>query len=375
MITNDGRNIVAKFLLGQAPEFASYIAAGCGATPALSSASVVVDPNKQVMEFESFRVPITSKGFIKQDGQEKLILKAEMPTEQRYIITEVAFFSGAQNALAGNYDSKNLVSFTPAEDWLYVTNGITNSITYITSNVDSDNSNSDFNSASANPISSSVAFFINSNQTIFNNQTRQNRYEPPRFYNRVLLVNGNSSDINSSFVVSASAVSIENSSLGFDFSRNLPGDEIKLAISLISTLASNNTNPDNVRIILDFVNNLAGETAPPKARASISLVGSDFNSSRYKIITKNISEFTLDDRFSWANVNLIRIYCCVEVSGSPSNDYFIALDALRLDNTTIQNPIYGMVGYDVVKTSDAQPIIKEENSTNYIEYRFGIGVN
>jgi hypothetical protein len=371
MITNDGRTVVAKFLLGQAPEFASYIAAGCGATPALSSASVVIDPDKQVMDFEAFRVPITSKGFIKQDGQEKLILKAEMPTEQRYIITEVAFFSGADNALAGNFDSRNLISFIPAEDWLYVTNGITNSIEYITSNVDSDNSNSDFDAI----LSSSPAFFINSNQTIFNNQTRQDRYEPPRFYNRALLVNGNSASINSSFIVGPSDISIENNTLAFNFSRNLPGDEIKLAISLISSLSVNNSNPDNVRIILDFVNNLAGESAPPKARATISLAGSDFTDSRYKVITKNISEFTLDDRFSWANVNLVRIYCCVEVAGLPTSDYFISLDALRLDNVTIQNPIYAMVGYDVVKTFDAQPIIKEENSTNYIEYRFGVGVN
>jgi len=371
MITNDGRSIVAKFLLGQAPEFASYIAAGSGAKPILTSASASISADKQVMDFEVFRVPITSKGFIKQNGEEKLILKAEMPTEQRYIITEVAFFSGANNALAGNYDSRTLASLIPAEDWLYVTNGITNSISYVTSNIDSDNSNSDLNAI----LSSSPAFFVNSNQTIFNNQTRQNRYEPPRFYNRALLVNGNSASISSTFAISASATSIENSTLAFDFSRNLPADEIKLAISLFSRLATTTSNPDNVRIILDFVNNLPGETLPPKARATSNLTGASFGTNRYQIITKTISDFTLDDGFSWANVNLIRIYCCVEDSGAPTNDYFIILDGLRLENVTVENPTYGMVGYDVVKTSDAQPIIKEENSTNYIEYRFGIGVN
>ena len=33
MITNTGKSIIAKYLLGQAPAYASYIAIGCGATP------------------------------------------------------------------------------------------------------------------------------------------------------------------------------------------------------------------------------------------------------------------------------------------------------------------------------------------------------
>jgi hypothetical protein len=371
MITNNGRTIIAKFLLGQAPEFASHIAAGSGAKPILTSASASISGDKEVMDFEMFRVPITSKGFIKESGTEKLVLKAEMPTEQRYIISEVGFFSGANNPVAGNYDSKVMFTFTPAESWLYVISGVTESIAYLTTNIDSDNSNSDLNSV----LSSSTAFFFNSNQTIFNDQTRQNRYEPPRFYNRALLINGNSASIDSSFSLSASAAAIQNSTLTFDLSKNLPEDEIKIAIGLISRLTSTSSNPTAVRIILDFVNNIAGEATPPKARATIDLDASDFSSSRYIVVTKNISEFTLDDAFSWANVNLTRFYVCVVSGGVPSNDYFVLLDGMRLENVTAENPIYSMVGYDIIKTSDALPIIKEENSTNYLEYRFGIGVN
>ena len=33
MITNTGKTIIAKYLLGQAPAYASYLAIGCGATP------------------------------------------------------------------------------------------------------------------------------------------------------------------------------------------------------------------------------------------------------------------------------------------------------------------------------------------------------
>ena len=373
MITNNGKNIIAKFLLGQSPEFASYIAAGSGAIPLTTSASSSIDPNKQSMDFEMFRVPITSKGFIKEGGEEKLVLKAEMPTDQRYVVSEVAFYSLANNPIAGNFDSKILTSFTPPESWVYVKNNLSNSIPYVTSAIDNDNSSQNFNSASANPISSSVAFFMNANQSIFNNTSRKTRKEKPRFYNRSLLINGNSSSINSNFVVTASvSTAIENSNLSFDFSQNLPDDEIKIAISLISRVASNNAYPEALRLILEFVN--SSITGNPKARITEELTSSDFVGTRYVIITKKISDFVTDNDFSWAAINLTRLYVSAIDSGLPTNDFFILLDGIRLENITAENPIYGMVGYDIIKTSDGQPIIKEENSTNYIEYRFGLDV-
>ena len=42
MITNTGKTIIAKYLLGQAPAYASYLAIGCGATP-LDSADPMGD--------------------------------------------------------------------------------------------------------------------------------------------------------------------------------------------------------------------------------------------------------------------------------------------------------------------------------------------
>jgi hypothetical protein len=370
MITNDGRNIVGKFLLGQTPEFAAYIAAGSGAMPLSTSASVSIDPNKKAMDFEMFRVPITSKGFIKEGGQEKLVLKAEMPTDQRYVISEVAFFPLANNPIAGNYDSKTLSSFVPSENWVYVKNGEANTVEYITSAIDNDNSSQDINSS----FSSSATFFINSNQSIFNNSSRKTRKEKPRFYNRSLLINGNSSDINSNFVVTASvSTALENPNLSFDFNQNLPDDEIRIAVSLISRVASNNAFPEAVRIILEFVNN--SSSGNPKARAVQELNSSDFVGTRYVVVTKKISEFIVDNNFSWAAINLTRIYCSAIDSGVPTNDFYILLDGMRLENLTADNPIYGIVGYDIIKTPDGQPVTKEENSTNYIEYRFGLEVN
>ena len=68
------------------------------------------------------------------------------------------------------------------------------------------------------------------------------------------------------------------------------------------------------------------------------------------------------------------MYTSVLVGGVPTDNYLVVYDGLRIDNVSTLNPLYALVGYDVIKTDDAQPILKEENTNNYIEYRFGIGV-
>ena len=59
---------------------------------------------------------------------------------------------------------------------------------------------------------------------------------------------------------------------------------------------------------------------------------------------------------------------------SPSEDYFVCLDALRLDNVATENPIYGLTGYSPVKSPDALPILKDTNTKNFVEFRFAMGV-
>jgi len=64
MITTDGKNIVAKYLLNQAPEFASHIAVGVGGQAYPTSSSATFSEDAQSLEFEVARVPILSKGLI-----------------------------------------------------------------------------------------------------------------------------------------------------------------------------------------------------------------------------------------------------------------------------------------------------------------------
>ena len=121
MITNTGKSIIAKYLLGQAPAYASYIAIGCGATP-LDTADEIGDySTKTNLDFEMFRVPISSRGFVNEDGVDKIVLTAELPTEERYEISEIGIYSAGSNPSAGAYDSKTVFAFTQTENWQYVT--------------------------------------------------------------------------------------------------------------------------------------------------------------------------------------------------------------------------------------------------------------
>jgi hypothetical protein len=368
MITNQGRQIVAKYILGQAPSFASYIAAGCGPEPLLNSASASISPTKQSLDFEMFRVPIISRGFIKEGNVEKLVFKAEMPTDQRYLITELGIFPSEGNSVAGQYDSKLMITFTPTEPWVYSDGVNASAVQY--SNVPIDSLN---NSASIDA-STPDALFINSDMNIFANTDRASRYEAPRFLNRSLLIHGNSASINSSFAIANSAKFLENNNVLFNFGQNLPDDEIKIAFSVISKTYNNTTDPD-VRMVVQFINNLTGSNVePPKATTNISVSGASMSGNRYQLVSKKLSEFNKDDNFSWANVNLIRIYVSTLISNAISSDYYIAMDGIRFDNLTSANPLYSLIGYNVVKNTDADPIVKLENTNNYAEYRFGISV-
>jgi hypothetical protein len=97
--------------------------------------------------------------------------------------------------------------------------------------------------------------------------------------------------------------------------------------------------------------------------------------NRYIVITKKLSEFVKDDGFSWANVNMVKIYGSVlNSSNIVTDNYFIAYDGMRFDNVSTENPLFALVGYSVMKNDSAYPIVKASNTNNFIEYRFGVGV-
>lgn len=443
MITNRGKEIISKYLLGQTPAYASHISIGCGAYPLdandpAPSASALAE--KTYMDFEMVRVPITSKGFVDDNGTTKVSLTAELPKENRYDITEIGLWSAGSNSLAKDFDSRIIFNFS--EDW-QVHN----------TSIDQIQSLSSIGSG-ANITTTLRYFRASTNDTVFSSADRKARREGPRFLDSKILLRGDSSiiqgasaswygenplysvtnkvktggtatltignhllNIGDSVVVSigdanfdgthtitartsttigyASAgtvssvaatgtVTFTNSAhihlnaIDFDISRNSPSDKILLAFSLIDkTGVGAGIEPDYVKILLEFYKNESSLTSG-YAKAEIEIIGTEFTGDRYKVVEIPISSLITSADFSSQQIRLARIFASVVHTQSgqqkTSPEHYIELEGLRLENDTTENPVYGMVGYSVVRTSDGQPLYKYQNTDNYIEFRFNLDV-
>lgn len=383
MITNKGKTIVGKYLLGQAPSFASYIAVGCGTKPLTPYVSGSLPDYSQTteLEFEMFRVPIISRGFVDVDGASKMVLTAELPTEERYEITEIGVYSAASNSLVGSADSKNVFAFTSTEDWKI---GVSTALPSITEPLD--------DPLLPNVIKDSVTgvnttiFKTNADNSIFGNTNRIARNERCRFLNNMILMRGDSSDFTTSsgnLVPSGSFISLSNTSA--DFSKNSPKDELRLAFSIIN---KNGTDPDitnkaAVKIVIEFSSS-QNPSAYARMEAVVNHVSTsgsqyNFNTNRYFVVKKTLEELKTTTGFTWKSVDTVKIYSAVLTGTSTANtkseNHYIAFDALRLENKNQDNPLYGLTGYSIVRTVGALPIIKGSNTSNYIEFRFGLDVS
>ena len=374
MITNTGKTIIGKYLLGQAPAYASYLAVGCGKTPLTTGDPISDYSAKENLDFEMFRVPISSKGFINEGGVNKIVLTAELPTEERYEITEVGLYSAGSNPSAGAYDSKTIFAFTSGENWVYHTNTASSSITPVSLALD--------NPADDNIIAvTEPVFQTNADNSIFYKTSRAERYERCRFLNNVILIAGNDSTLGTSgghFTVGANSNHIHLSNVGVDLSKNSPSDQLRLAFSIINKdgTAAVSATPDTVRILIDFSSNDefgVGEYA--RFEAEVTNAGSQFETNRYYVVSKELQDLYVSGNFSWNAVTNVKIYACAIDGGTPSDDYYIALDAVRLENIATTSPLYGLTGYSVIKNNTAETIIKSPNTSNYIEFRFSIGVS
>jgi hypothetical protein len=163
-----------------------------------------------------------------------------------------------------------------------------------------------------------------------------------------------------------------------NFTQNSPTDELRLAFSLVSKDGDSVSVPDTVRILVDFsATDDANPTTYAKFEVDITdgVDGYDFATNRYFVVSKQLQELYTSQDFTWNSVNVAKIFACVlDSSGNPTSDYYVALDAMRLENVATLNPLYGLTGYSIIKNNDASTVIKSPNTNNYIEFRFSIGV-
>lgn len=381
MITNKGKSIISKYLLGQVSSYASYIAVGCGAQP-LEPA----DPNgnyslKENLDFEMFRVPISSRGFISDEAGDKIVFTAELPTEERYEISEIGIYSAGTNPSAGAYDSKTVYTFGQGENWQHHTSTAASEIPTYTEPLDE---------LDDNIISTTdTVFQTNADNAIFFKSPRSERYERCRFLNNMILIRGDDSDLTidpstggsaGHFYIEPGSNHIHLTGVDLDFSQNSPSDELRVAFSIINKDGGSATVPDTVRLLIEFAAT-DSENTGEFARLEVELENGngsggtyDLDNNRYWVVSKELQDLYVTNGFTWDSVTVVKIYGCVIVSDNPSDDFYIALDALRLENTSTVNPIYGLTGYSVAKTENAETVIKAPNTNNYVEFRFVVTV-
>jgi hypothetical protein len=382
MITNIGKNLLAKYLVGQTQSYASHIAVGCGPNPVASDGQFGDYSNKSSLDFEMFRVPIISRGFVNEDGIDKVVLTAELPTEERYEITEVGVFSAASNPVAGSFDSRNIYSFADTDNWLYQPLGssaIDIPVRYEPLDGDSENG----------VINQTVnVFATNADNRIFTQSDRVARNERCRFLNNIIAIVGNDSTLTRNSLgkleVGSASNYIRLNQTAVDLTKNSPLDELRLAFSVVNKVANSNTVPDNVKILLEF-SHPGLDSTQEYARfevdiddeghsAGTALETINFATNRYVVSSKSLKDLNKTDNFDWREVSVAKIYACVTEAGSPSDLFYVCLDGLRLENITSTNSLYGLTGYSVIKSVGSKPIIKSANTTNYIEFRFALDV-
>jgi hypothetical protein len=377
MITNIGKNILAKYLIGQAPAYASHIAIGCGPKPLASDGTLGDYSLKKSLDFEMFRVPITSRGYVTEGGQSKIVFTAELPTAERYEITEVGVWSAGANPSAGAYDSKTVYAFNETETWEYHNQTSAAAIPSIYTRLDSGSNPPD------NIISTTDEVFqTNADNPTFTEASRLERYERCRFLNNIMVLRGDVSDLS----LTGGVVGIETGSnhihltgASLDFDKNAPTDQLKLAFSVINKDGESAVQPDEVRILIEFSDTDEANAANAQyARLQVVIketdAGVDFATNRYFVSSVALEDLIKTTGFTWNVVDVVKFYATVVKDGAASDDYYVCLDALRLENITSSNPVYGLSGYSVIKNTNSETIVKNANTTNHIEFRFGMDV-
>jgi hypothetical protein len=246
--------------------------------------SIEIDPRKEVLDFEMFRVPISSRGYVNDDGVNKIVLTAQLPTEERYEITEVGVYSSGSNAVAGQYDSKTITAFPADENWqLSIENSLfAPSISSAQFPEFQISATDTFNNITTN----ASAFKTSTTNGLFTNSIRSQRYERPRFLSNVFLLKSNSSEIFTTLLNEDSPLEIQEGSESLqlngttvDLSKNSISDIMKIAFSIVSITGGSASVPDFARVVVEFANADNSQVAQMQINASNDRL--NFSENRY----------------------------------------------------------------------------------------------
>ncbi len=364
MITDKGVELLGRYIVGQIPTFASHIAIGCGPQTLLSAASLDDYSAQDSLSFEMARVPIISRT-VSNDGENYAIFTAEIPTLNRYGITEIGIYPAEENNIAGSTPSQILFSFSDAEDWQEhdTTTPALTDISIVHDIID----------ANGNIDATETAFRLASDNSMFGSSYRLNRQEQPRFLNSAIAMVGNYTALDGT-VLDYTANHIELST-GVDLSSldqaNEVLDKIKVAFSVVPTDVDSPVTPTDTLVTIEFA---TADTGGEYARFEMTpAVGND---NRYIVEESLLKDLTKSSSaFKWSNVTYVKVYVNID----DATDNYVILDGIRFENLSEIDNQFGLAGYTVVVNADIdgtdeRPVVKIENTTAYVEFKFKLGL-
>jgi len=438
MITNFGKNMISKYLLGQIDSYANYIAIGTGGvSPAVTT--------QQSLNFEAARYPVISKGLtVDSSSNRQLVFTAQIDSMDRFDITEIGLYPAAYDSLLSNsVGSKMLLDFSINELWSY------NDVSLINAQTPTGSTNITITTASLHnfdptdsvtitgvvpvayngtwttqagttgttlvvnigsnpgPITTSGSVFsYNSALTFVSNPldyenttnildaqvdgytklkaysfdasnsffttTRVTRKEKPRILDSAFLILGDMSATYSTgkyveLIGFNNATDLDNASASVD--------ELRVAFNVINATALTSAPSGGVQFTIRFMTN-DGQTYKDYVFDTTNTINSNTTwtialgtSVRYVLGKQTLDKGTSNGDFKWSAVNTVRIFAKATDATSSAN-YAIIFDALRFENNSTINPLYGLIGYSVPTTN----IVKTSDTLGLVEFRFNLGV-
>ena len=159
--------------------------------------------NKTSLDYEMFRIPITSRGYVQEDGVSKIVLTGSIPYADRYEITELGVYSAAANPSAQLSDSKSIFNFTNNEGWEYHNEIASSEIPSATNKLDlelpniiyTDEPTTEYPSEIYTSNNEAVAFVADASNATLGTEMRISRYERSRNLGPSIFLRGNMTDI------------------------------------------------------------------------------------------------------------------------------------------------------------------------------------
>ena len=366
MITNRGKDIIARYLAGQTLSAFSHFAIGTGPKPTTDGYESPAILTKTNLDFEALRVPITSSSVISEGGVTNLVFSATLPSQSRYEFTEIGLFSAESNSLLTTAQDALLFVFSEDEGWTRES-----SLEIVSTTL-----------ASGTDITTTdgVTFIPAADPVILT----PNRYtQRSRIGEDALLIKGGYctlvDDVSPApdlFVRSAAHIAIEGTPINLSTAR--PDDEIKFAFSIMRSQYVDISTPPStgIKIRVDFTHGseyaALEQEIPAVGLSTIVPASTALCPNGYFVVSKKIKDLTFSSGFDWSAANGVKVWAEVEDT-TPAN-YFISPDALRFESKNDNNSTYGLVAYSPVSNLDGAPQVKSYGLESQVEYKIPLEV-